>query len=33
VFQGMHMLMQMSCSSQGDVMPWGPSVYILAAKH
>jgi hypothetical protein len=25
VFQGVHMLMQMTCTSQGDVMPWGPS--------
>ncbi|WIA35284.1 hypothetical protein OEZ86_003743 [Tetradesmus obliquus] len=24
VFQGVHMLMQMSCSSSGGVLPWGP---------
>ena len=23
VFQGVHMLLQMTCSSQGDVAPWG----------
>ncbi|KAF6264285.1 CobW/HypB/UreG, nucleotide-binding domain-containing protein [Scenedesmus sp. NREL 46B-D3] len=25
VFQGVHMLMQMTCSSNGDVQPWGPT--------
>jgi len=24
VFQGVHMLMQMTCSTEGDVRPWGP---------